>query len=377
MMHWSPQQVTGLDEVAAWHKQCMFELRAGMPLSRPIFRLFGFAGTGKTTLAKHLAGGLRSVCYAAFTGKAALMMERSGCAGASTIHGLIYQVVERADGSVAFIWDAESAAKDADLLVIDECSMVDEEIARDLMRYGRPILVLGDPAQLPPVKGAGYFTETQPDIMLTEIHRQAADNPIIQLATATRLGNKLELGEYGASRVIERGVLSAREVLAYDQVLVGKNDTRRSYNNRIRQMKGLNSEFPMVGDRLVCLRNDKPTGIFNGGLFQVLEKLDVERKKARDFIKLLLRSEDFPKRNGVEATIHKSFFTGGYGELDWRDLRGSQQFDFGYVLTCHKSQGSQWPDVLVYNESGTFRDEWKRWLYTAITRASEKVTVVQ
>ena len=377
MMHRSPQQVTGLDEVAAWHKQCLSELRAGMRLSRPIFRLFGFAGTGKTTLAKHLAGGLRNVCYAAFTGKAALMMERSGCVGASTIHGLIYQVVERADGSVAFIWDAESEAKDADRVVIDECSMVDEEIARDLMRYGRPILVLGDPAQLPPVKGAGYFTEAQPDIMLTEIHRQAADNPIIQLATATRLGNKLELGEYGASRVIERGVLSAREVLAYDQVLVGKNDTRRSYNNRIRQMKGLNSEFPMVGDRLVCLRNDKPTGIFNGGLFQVLEKLDVERKNARDFIKLLLRSEDFPKRNGVEATIHKSFFIGGYGELDWRDLRGSQQFDFGYVLTCHKSQGSQWPDVLVYNESGTFRDEWKRWLYTAITRASEKVTVVQ
>lgn len=377
MMHWSPQQVSGLDAAAAWLAACNAEVKAGKRLSRPIFRLFGYAGTGKTTLAKHLAGDLRSVCYAAFTGKAALMMERSGCIGASTIHGLIYQVVERADGSVAFVWDAESAARDADLLVIDECSMVGEEIAFDLMRYGRPILVLGDPAQLPPVSGAGYFTEAQPDVMLTEIHRQAADNPIIRLATATRLGERLQKGEYGASRVIERGVLSGREVLAADQVLVGKNDTRRTYNARMRQMKGFSDVLPQNGDRLVCLRNDKPTGIFNGGLFQVLEILDLDRRKARDFVKLLLRSEDFPKRNGVEVTVHKSFFIGGYGDLDWRDLKGSQQFDFGYALTCHKSQGSQWPSVIVYDESGTFRDDWRRWLYTALTRASEKVTVVQ
>ena len=223
------------------------------------------------------------------------MMERNGCAGASTIHGLIYQVAERADGSVEFVWDAESAAKNADLLVIDECSMVDEEIARDLMRYGRPILVLGDPAQLPPVNGAGYFTDAQPDVMLTEIHRQAKDNPIIQLATATRLGNRLALGEYGASRVIERGVLKGREVLAADQVLVGKNDTRRTYNARMRLMAGFTEKLPEPGDRLVCLRNDKPTGIFNGGLFRVVERLELDRKQSRDFIKLLLHGEDFPR----------------------------------------------------------------------------------
>lgn len=376
-MHWSPQQEVALKEAGAWLKQCRAEIKAGHRLSRPIFRQFGYAGTGKTTLAKHLTGDLKSVCYAAFTGKAALMMERNGCAGACTIHGLIYQVVERADGSVAFIWDAESVARDADVIVIDECSMVDEEIAQDLLRYGRPILVLGDPAQLPPVKGAGYFTEAQPDVMLTEIHRQAKDNPIIQLATATRLGEQLAFGEYGASRVIERGVLKGREVLAADQIIVGKNDTRRTYNSRIRQMKGFTEKLPQTGDRLVCLRNDKPTGIFNGGLFQVLETLPVDRAKGRDFIKLLLRSEDFPKRNGVEVTVHKSFFLGGYEDLDWRDLRGSQQFDYGYTLTCHKSQGSQWPEVIVYDESGIFREEWRRWLYTAITRASEKVTVVK
>lgn len=377
MMHWSPQQVEGLDGAAAWIAACRSEMRAGMRLSRPIYRMFGYAGTGKTTLAKHLAGDLKSVAYAAFTGKAALMMQRNGCAGASTIHGLIYNVVERADGSTAFVWNADSAANDADLLIIDECSMVDEEIALDLMRYGVPILVLGDPAQLPPVKGAGYFTEAKPDVMLTEIHRQAADNPIIQLATATRMGEKLQFGEYGASRVIERGVLTPREVLAADQVLVGKNDTRKSYNNRMRKMGGFEGDLPLPNDRLVCLRNDKTKGIFNGGLFRVLEVLSPPKREARDFVKLLVKSDDFPNRAGIETTVHKSFFIGGYGEIDWRDLRGTQQFDFGYALTCHKSQGSQWADVIVYDESATFRDEWRRWLYTAITRASEKVTVVQ
>lgn len=179
------------------------------------------------------------------------------------------------------------------------------------------------------------------------------------------------------SRVIERGILSAREVMAADQVLVGKNDTRKNYNARMRKTGGFEGDLPLSNDRLVCLRNDKTKSIFNGGLFRVLEVLDLPNREARDFVKLLVKSEDFQNRAGIETTVHKSFFVSGYDECDWRDLRGTQQFDFGYALTVHKSQGSQWQDVIVYDESSTFRDEWRRWLYTAITRASEKVTVVQ
>jgi exodeoxyribonuclease V len=374
-MQWSPQQNTGLSAAAAWLGQCRSEARANMRLSAPIFRMFGYAGTGKTTLAKHLAGDLRKVSYAAFTGKAALMMQRNGCAGASTIHSMMYKVVERADGSVSFVWNPESDAADADLLCIDECSMVDEEIARDLMRYGRPILVLGDPAQLPPVKGTGYFTEAKPDVMLTEIHRQAADNPIIQMATATRLGERLVKGEYGASEVLARGVLFGRDVLAYDQVLVGLNETRRTYNKRLRHVSDLRQPWPMVGDRLVCLRNDKQLGIFNGGLFRVIS--GARTPGGDGFLTMGLASDDFPDRSEIDVKVHRAFFEGGWEQLDWRDLRGTQQFDYGYALTTHKSQGSQWPGVLVYDESATFRDDWARWLYTALTRASDKVTVVQ
>ena len=178
-MKWSPQQDDALMAVERWRK-------AG---GQQVFRLFGYAGAGKTTLARHIAenaGG--DVAFAAFTGKAAHVMRQKGCVGATTIHSLIYRPsrVEEEEGEPSFTIRHDAPAADADLIIIDECSMVDEDLGRDLLTFGKPVLVLGDPAQLPPVKGGGYFTEGEPDFMLTEIHRQAADNPIIRLSMAIR-----------------------------------------------------------------------------------------------------------------------------------------------------------------------------------------------
>ena len=159
-----------------------------------VFRLFGWAGTGKSTLARYLAEGVRGVKYAAFTGKAALVMRKKGCRGASTIHSLIYTLVSEKEGEPRFALDPESEAASADLIVIDEVSMVDEALATDLLSFGTKVLVLGDPFQLPPVQGAGFFTMAEPDIMLTEIHRQARDNPIIRMSVDIREGEYLENG---------------------------------------------------------------------------------------------------------------------------------------------------------------------------------------
>ena len=154
---WSPEQSGAIDQVSRWLKQ-------GEP---QVFRLFGYAGVGKTTLARHIAEGARGeTAFAAFTGKAALVMRSKGCAGATTIHALIYRASEGAEGAPTFTLNADGPASRAGLIVIDECSMVDAELARDLISFGKPILVLGDPFQLPPVKGGGFFTDGAPDVML-------------------------------------------------------------------------------------------------------------------------------------------------------------------------------------------------------------------
>src|ERR1700752_3479883 len=191
----TPHQDAALTAASDW-----FKAARG---SASIFRLFGYAGTGKTTLAKHLAEGVDGkVLFAAFTGKAACVMRSKGCQGATTIHSLIYRARDSGQETPTFeLWDEAPASK-AKLIIIDECSMVDAELARDLMSFGVPLLVLGDPAQLPPIQGGGFFTEAEPDAMLTEVHRQAQDNPIIRLSMDIRAGRSLQPGAYGETQIV-------------------------------------------------------------------------------------------------------------------------------------------------------------------------------
>lgn len=365
-MAWSPQQDAALSAVAAWLAD---------PRAPQIFRLFGFAGTGKTTLAKAIRGMVRgTVLYATFTGKAALVLASKGCDNATTIHSLIYKVDELEDGTVNFILNTEkSALRSASLLVIDEVSMVGPELAEDLLSFGVRVLVLGDPAQLPPVSGTGYFTEVKPDVMLTEIHRQAADNPIIRMSMDVREGRKLCVGAYGDSKIITRRQQMTEDVLAADQVLCGLNKSRRQYNGRIRDLRGYSGEIPQKGERLVCLKNRRKSGFLNGGLWAAEES-----KLNASLVSLELRAEDVPAPvEHAIAHVPVQFFDGTEDTLDPRQKRHYDEFTFGYVLTCHKSQGSQWGNVFVFNESAAFREHASRWLYTAITRASERLTLVQ
>lgn len=269
--------------------------------------------------------------------------------------------------------------------LVHNCSMIDEGLGRDLLSFGTRVLVLGDPAQLPPVKGEGFFTACKPDIMLTEIHRQAADNPIIHLATKVRRGERIEVGAYGASRVVPRGGLDREDFLAADQVLVGRNRTRESVNRWFRQRYGRSSPLPEVGDRLVCLRNDKEKRILNGELFDMVEApppLPGEKKKRRKpdpaAVDLWVRSEDAPPNlRAKDVRVRREHFLGGADDLSWHDRRGYHEFTYGYALTVHKSQGSQWDNVLVCDESSVFRENSRNHLYTALTRAADRVTVVQ
>jgi exodeoxyribonuclease-5 len=361
-MSWSPQQDRALRAIRHWHDYA----------TAPVFYLAGFAGTGKTTLAKQIAQDTRGeVIFCAFTGKAALVLQRKGCEGARTIHSLLYRPVEVADGPPTFELNERSDGERASLIIVDECSMVDETLGRDLLALGTPILVLGDPAQLPPVKGVGYFTAREPDFLLTEIHRQAADNPIIRMSMDVRSGRTLRPGRYGDSEVIAPGVtLDAERIIAADQMLVGRNATRQRYNARFREVKGTTSPMPIAGDKLVCLKNNKDKGLLNGGLWTVDKLLNARGTS----IRMALGSDDGKSEQTV--SVRTEWFSGKEADLPWSVRKHADEFTFGYALTVHKSQGSQWNDVVVFDESQFFREHRANHLYTAITRAAEKVMVV-
>jgi exodeoxyribonuclease V len=362
---WSPQQEKALKAVDRWFYQ--------ESKKKQVYRIYGYAGVGKTTLAIHFAQNIDGhVLFAAFTGKAASVMRNKGCVGARTIHSLIYIAEQnKTTGEITWALNRQSDLKDAALLIIDECSMVNEELARDLLSFGTPILVLGDPAQLPPVSGAGYFTEAEPDVMLTEIHRQARDNPIIHLASMIREGEFPDVGAYGDSRVVNK--ISSRDAVEADQVIVGRNATRDTMNQKIRKLFGHSDEFPEVNEKLICLKNDRDLGIYNGVMFRVEQNL--QKKFKTNFLHMRLQEED-SYAVPVIAKVHKSFFSPEYAKPDWKTLKGSQEFDLGWAITCHKSQGSQWKNVLIQDESWCFRDSRWKWLYTACTRASDRITLL-
>lgn len=243
-------------------------------------------------------------------------------------------------------------------VLVHNCSMVDRRLGQDLLSFGCKILVLGDPAQLPPVKGGGFFTDCSPDIMLTEIHRQARENPILDLATRIRQGEPWKDHSLTAAKV------EPEEAMAFNQIIVGRNATRTAINARCRELLGMPPGFPVAGDKVVCLRNNHEIGIMNGAIYDV-DSCDPGESEDHIFLGLA----------GLPAlSAHTAPFAGQ--PVDPWSARDHEMFDYGYALTCHKSQGSQWDSVLVFDESRCFRGNERRWLYTAVTRAAKTLKVV-
>lgn len=393
----------------------------------------GYAGTGKSTIAvEAVKSAPGKVLFMAPTGKAAHVMQQKGCEGATTIHSAIYipkgeKLSERveaarrevrtlderlqADDCVGGERDSineriaalrrmlkaardearpmftlnegsELGAPDVWGCVVDEASMVDDRVAADLRSFGKPILALFDPAQLPPVRGAGGLSKVAHNT-LTEIHRQGAESGILEFSMLVREGRDLPFGRFKddclviRSKALQPGELREM-VLAADQVLVGRNVTRRQYNRRMRELRGTASSgpFPTTGDRVVCLRNDADAGVLNGSVWTVDQaETDVDAMRTT----LWATSADSDDSvMGVQC--HSHHFVGREEEIPHWQIKEANLFDYGYALTVHKSQGSQWDRVVVFDESHTFPDAatmWRRHLYTAVTRAAKHLVVIR
>lgn len=420
----SETQAAAIAQVVDW-----FENRTK---DQQVFRVFGYAGTGKTTITRSAIAELGldgGVLYAAFTGKAALVMTRKGTP-AQTIHSLIYRVseatpeeIEKAreelaklrervgalsgterlleEGRLAslelrikdmhrprFVLNDQSAMRDAKLIVLDEVSMVGDDMARDLLSFGRPILVLGDPGQLPPIKGEGAFTLATPDVMLTEIHRQAAESAVVRLATWAREGTAIPYGEHDPHVwKLPRFGVGPEQMLRGGQVIVGRNATRFQLNMSMKGAAGFHAPYPEGrGEKIICLKNRNDVGIVNG-MFVTLDA--VEHVDERLF-RASLANEDGqpvgPKRadgSVGKLTVYKGHFDDHVrfdkdrGERDFKVRKGTVEAAWGWAITCHKAQGSQWENVIVWDDGlGRTPQDRARWLYTAITRAERGLVLL-
>jgi exodeoxyribonuclease-5 len=407
---WSLKQASALDAIAAWLRD---------PNAKQTFYLAGLAGSGKSTLVEHVVGDLRGrICYGAPTGKAALVMRRKGCPTASTIHKLAYlpagdppspATIEKlraeckrlyainepgaratADKLAAqlvrteqeskrkgprFTLNLDSEIRGAALCVVDECSMIDVRMGEDLESFGTKLLVIGDPAQLPPVYGAGYFTSREPDAFLDEIHRQALDSPILRLADLARRGQSLPYGKIGEGvEVLRYGDPSLEErALVAEMIIVGRNRTRHACNAKIRRLLGrANEPAPVPGDRVICLRNNHELGLLNGSTWTVERCLpDLDKMTA----KIEVVSTEDSERVECETWLHH--FMAREDELEGFTRRTFNEWGYGYCQTVHKSQGSGFDNVLLFDESRQFGRDASRHLYTGVTRASRALVVVQ
>ncbi len=409
-MNFSPKQAKALDAIAAWIAD---------PNAKQTFYLAGAAGSGKTTITKHAVEGVRGrVVFCAPTGKAALVMRRKGCTGARTIHQCIYrpagdppspEVIAKlreeikrlyavkepgAQATAAklaeqlqrseedskrkgprFSLNLESDLKLAAVTVVDECSMVDQFVGHDLESFGTKLLVIGDPNQLPPVYGSGYFTSREPDAYLDEIHRQALDSPILRLADLARRGQRLPLGPVGDGVDVRRygdPTLEERAMTAV-MIIVGRNRTRHAANHKIRRLLGRSdSPSPVPGDRVICRRNNHELGLLNGSSWKVEHCVpNLEAMTAKLEVQ---SSED--ERDHVECSTWLHHFMAREEELLGHSRRDHDEFSYGWAITAHSAQGSQYDDVLVFDESRQFGKDASKHLYTAITRAAKTLTVV-
>ena len=419
----SPDQKQVYDAMLSWAVD-------GSP--EKILTVGGYAGTGKSTLVGVLAAELakrkKLVAYDTYTGRAASVLQRKlrasgvdttatprtaeeakvegrrgGLPLCSTIHSLLYRPVIDPKTEEVRGWEKRTRLdRDYALIVVDEASMVSDEILQDIARHGVPLLAVGDHGQLPPVAARGDLMQN-PTLRLEKIHRQAEGNPIIALARHVREGGKLGAfklpagADASAVRMIFKKQLrdalrdayaSAGVPLGADAVLnVGlmcwKNVTRVSLNTTARELLGFKG-LPQAGEIVICLRNRPP--VYNG--MRGVLKRPAQQTFPRWNVELAIEFPDEQVTDTANAFVPQFNRAKTFASMDEieplglpieRMSQAGALYDFGYCLSVHKSQGSQFDQAIFFldRQEEPHLEEWRRFAYTAVTRAARKLTVVR
>lgn len=375
----STDQRTALDSINTW-----------LTNPTPCLTLGGYAGTGKTTLLKHLTteNPNLKIAFVSLTGKAINVLARKlPKAFTSTIHRFMYRplIDPNTRKIIGWRWRPMEGTREAernsdpierfDLIVNDEASMTNKELFNNLSRYNVPILAVGDHGQLPPVEGQFNLME-QPQLRLEKIQRQAESSPIIKLATQARKTGALRPGEY-SDKVIVTTVDDASERINQlfltptgfgSTIIVASNRQRIQINRFLSNKEGHPNDVPFVGAKVICLRNSYFDGIFNGQVF-IIKSLS--GSPTLQSCEATLLDED-----GYTQTV--TMWLGAFNQEKpvFTCKAPSVPFDFAYAVTCHKSQGSESNQVFVLGSGFGTPENQRRWLYTAITRAQEELYVL-
>jgi exodeoxyribonuclease-5 len=380
----SKKQLNVAESILDWFKSSKYQY----------ITLGGYAGTGKTTLLGYLSEYLfkerkdLKIAFCSYTGKASRVLYRKlmdvGFSNSKcyigTIHRLIYRAVVDDDDNII---DWEKIPEDDfnyDLIIVDESSMVTEDIWKDLLSFNRPLLAVGDHGQLPPVKGTFNLMEN-PNFKLEEIYRQESNNPIIKLSEIVRKYGTLPYEEFSKSvKKLRKEETETQELISnmfnsFNEdmmVLCGYNRTRINLNKGIRALH-FDTPTPQVGDRVICLKNNRVQEIFNG-MTGTISDITKESTGGMNYYdtEISLDYEDTPFWGKISIEQFNST------ELKEKPIENLNYFDFGYALTVHKAQGSQAKKVILFDERfpKMTDDDYRRWLYTAITRAEEELYIV-
>jgi len=428
--------------------------------SNQVYLLRGYAGTGKTSIVGTIVNNLwqakKNAVLLAPTGRAAKVISNYSKKEAFTIHKKIYFPKKEKGGGVKFVMQPNKHRNT--IFIVDEASMIPDapsdsklfengSLLDDLMQYvysGHQckLLLIGDKAQLPPVKSdlspaldsdklSLNYNKDISGVELDEVVRQEQDSGILENATEIR--TTLESGFYESFKFnvatykdivrlvdgyeIMDAINDAYSSNGYEEtaIIVRSNKRANLYNKQIRERILFNESELSAGDYLMVVKNNyfwiKPTTeagfIANGDIIEVLEIFSIKELYGFKFAEVKVKMVDYPRMRPFETVLLLDTIDAESASLSYDDSNrlyqevakdyanetsnykrflgvknnnyfNALQVKFSYAITCHKSQGGQWNTIFVeqpYLPNGMDKD-YLRWLYTAVTRAKEKLYLI-